>query len=96
MRGLSRVINVDSGATMKFSQAARKIADGLCAWTEYGVSIRTLTLAEQIQARNEIARNREPLAFAEIPGLKFVHPGVGAELHLAWEAGKFVAEAFAA
>ena len=91
-----RVLNVTSGDRPRFNQAVRKIKDGLCDWVEYGVSIRTLTLVEQIQARNEIARNREPLAFAEIPGLKFVHPGAGAELQLAWEAGKFAAEAFAA
>ena len=46
-------------------------------WAEEGVSIRNLTLAESIAARNEQARLREPLAYAEIHGLRFDPPETG-------------------
>jgi hypothetical protein len=82
MRGLERVINLDSGETVKLTQAKRRVADCICAWVEFGVSIRTLTLVEQIAARNEQARLREPLALAELPGLTFEPPPSAVDAHL--------------
>lgn len=67
-------------------------------WLEEGVSIRNLTLAESIKARNEQARLREPLPYAEIHGLKFDPPVSGvaatrAEGKLMWEARQFAMKA---
>lgn len=45
-----------------------------CEWVEFGVSVRDLTLAESIKMRNEQSADREPLAYAEIPGLVFNGP----------------------
>ena len=87
-----RVFNVTSGDRPRFNQAARKVAEGICAWVEYGVSIRTLTLQEQIAARNEAARMREPLEYAELPGLRFDHPGARHEAMMAGQAVRFAAE----
>lgn len=104
----ARVRNVDTGATMKHSRAEKLYRDFVCEWVEYGVSIRTLTLTEQIAARNEKARLRqamtekqakllEPLDYAEVQGLRFDPPvgSKGAYLRgrlLAWEAQVFVAQ----
>lgn len=41
---------------------------------EVGVSVRDLSLAESIAVRNEQAKLREPLVYAEIPGLVFDGP----------------------
>lgn len=95
MSGNSRVQNLSRGYSMKFRQALKAIEACACAWVEYGVSVRDLSVAEAIQARIEQAAMREPLPLAEIPGLKFELPAnmasVGAERALAWEAGKFAA-----
>ena len=48
------------------------------AWVEFGVTIRDLTLAESIAARNQQAAEREPLAHAELPGITF-KPPIGAQ-----------------
>lgn len=64
-------------------------------WVDEGVSIRNLTLPESIAARNEQARLREPLEFAEIHGLRFDPPASGVsatrrEGKLLWAAHDFV------
>ena len=66
-----RILNITKGFRLKPNQAYRAIEAGACAWVEVGVSIRNLTLAESIAFRNEQAKVREPLAYAEIPGLTF-------------------------
>lgn len=66
-----RVFNVTRGFSLKRSRAERAILECSAEWVEYGVSIRSLTLAESIAARNEQARLREPLAFAEVFGLRY-------------------------
>lgn len=95
MSGNSRVQNLSRGYSMKFRQAERAVGECVCAWVEYGVSVRDLSVAESIAARNEQARLREPLPFAEIPGLSFVLPAnpsaVRAERKLAWNANVFAA-----
>lgn len=69
-----RIFNITRGFRLKRSQAYRAIENGACAWVEVGVSLRDLNLAESIAARNEQARLREPLEWAEIPGLVFDGP----------------------
>jgi hypothetical protein len=98
MASSKRVHNVTRGFDLKFRRAERAIEECSAAWVEYGVSIRDLTLAESIAARNVQARLREPLPYAEIHGLRFDPPvsGISAtrrERKLTWEAHKFAAEA---
>lgn len=67
----SRIYNVSRGFSLKHKQALRAIENCAATWVEFGVSIRDLTLAESIAARNAQAQAREPLASVEIPGLRF-------------------------
>jgi hypothetical protein len=89
------VFNVTRGYSVRLNQARRAVDNCACAWVEKGVSVRDLTLAESIAARALQAKNREPLPYAEIPGLRFEVPPVmnGAEWQsrlLAYEASLFV------
>ena len=68
---MQRIYNETRGCWRKPGQVERAIANGACVWVEFGVSIRDCTLTESIGARNEQARLREPLAYAEIPGLVY-------------------------
>lgn len=68
------VFNVSRDYYVRLKQAKRAIEECACAWVEYGVSVRDLTLAESIQARNRQAKLREPLEYAELPGLRFKVP----------------------
>jgi hypothetical protein len=72
-----RIVNVTNGFRLKPENAERAILNCSAEWVEKGVTIRSLTLQEAISARNEQAKVREPLAFAEIPGLKFEAPASG-------------------
>lgn len=90
-----RVLNITRGFRLRRNQAQKAVDNHACAWVEYGVSIRNLTLAESIASRNEAARLREPLAFAELPGLRFVHPGARSEAQIARAAVQFAAECHA-
>ena len=74
MSNNKRILNVTRGFTLKHKQALKAVDECACTWVEFGVSIRDLTLAESIAARNEQARLAEPLPFAEIPGLIFMPP----------------------
>jgi hypothetical protein len=69
-----RVKNLTRNLHWKFRRAEKAVYECACDWVEYGVSVRDLTLAESIAARNVQAKNREPLAYAEIPGLVFNGP----------------------
>ena len=93
-----RVLNVTRGYSLKRRQALKAIENCAATWVEVGVSIRDLTLAESIAARNEQARLREPLAYAEIHGLRFDPPATGIaatrrEGKLLWEAQNFALKA---
>lgn len=70
----SRILNLTRGFRLKRSQAYRAIENGACVWVEVGVSLRDLNLQESIAARNEQARLREPLPWAEITGITFNGP----------------------
>jgi hypothetical protein len=61
-------------------------------WVVEGYSIRDLSLAETVKARSEQARLREPLEYAELPGLRFDHPGARHEGMMAGQAVRFAAE----
>lgn len=91
------VLNISRNYRMKFKRAERGISQCALAWVEYGVSVRDMTLAESIAARNDQARMQEPLPFAELPGLSFEPPASAADRArdnnlLVWAASRFVAE----
>lgn len=91
----TRVLNVTRGYRLRFNQARKAVENCACAWVDIGVSIRDLSLAESISVRAQQAKDREPLPFAEVPGLSF-EPATGqAGAHrqsrrLAYEAALFV------
>lgn len=91
----TRVLNITRGFHLRFNQARKAVENCACEWVELGVSIRDLTLVESITARAVQAKNREPLPFAEIHGLRFDPVVGGAAAHrqsrlLAYEAALFV------
>jgi|ERR1700733_1042796 len=93
-----RVLNITRGFSLKRGAVERAIENCSVTWVEYGVSIRDLTLAESIAARNDQARRREPLPFAELPGVKYEpcitgKEATGREGKLLWEAHDFVMQA---
>ena len=69
MSNNKRVLNITRGFTLKHKQACRAVEQCSAEWVEFGVSIRDLTLAESIAKRNIQAKERDPLPYAEIPGL---------------------------
>lgn len=98
MASHTRVLNVTRGYHIKYKHALRGLEQCAVTWVEEGVSVRDLTLAESIAARNEQAKLREPLCYAELPGVMF-RPPVGQEKAdsvsqaLVWEAHRWVREA---
>jgi hypothetical protein len=90
-----RVINLSRGFRLRFNQARKAVENCACAWVEVGISVRDLTLAESISARVQQAKDREPLPYSEVHGLRFDPPTgtAGAEWQsrlLAYEASLFV------
>ena len=89
-----RILNITRGFRLKRNQALKAIEQCACAWVEVNRTIRDLTLAESITARNQQAAEREPLAYAELPGITF-KPPIGAqathmiEVKRAFEANEF-------
>ena len=69
-----RVLNLTRGFRLRFQQARKAVENCACAWVDVGVSVRDLTLAESIAARAQQAKDREPLPYAEIHGLRFAAP----------------------
>jgi hypothetical protein len=57
------------GAGLSSAASHRAVEHCVSAWVEFGVSIRDLSLAESIAKRSEQATMREPLEWAECPGL---------------------------
>ena len=66
-----RVFNETKNYHMKYKQALRAIENCAAVWIEPGRVLRDATLQESINMRNELAKQREPLADSEILGLKF-------------------------
>lgn len=98
MASAKRILNTTNGFQYKRGAVERAIEACSVAWVEYGVSVRSLTFAESIAARNDQARRREPLPFAELPGIKYEPPvtgiqATGREGKLLWEAHDFVMQA---
>jgi hypothetical protein len=60
-----RIHNITRDVWPKYSQALNAVDCCACAWVVEGVSIRDLTLAESIAARNVQAKTREELPAAE-------------------------------
>jgi hypothetical protein len=93
----SRVLNMTRGFRLRFNQARKAVENCACAWVDYGVTVRDLTLAESIAARMQQAKDREPLPYSEVFGLRFDPPigKAGAEWQsrlLAYEASLFVGD----
>jgi hypothetical protein len=90
-----RVLNITRGFRLRSNQARKAVDNCACAWVEPGISVRDLTLSESIQARMQQAKDREPLPYAEVHGLRFDPPtgAAGASRQsrlLAYEASVFV------
>ena len=66
-----RILNISRGYTLKQKQALRAIENCACAWVDFGKTIRDLTFAEAITARNKQATQREPLELTEVHGLRY-------------------------
>ena len=95
---MSRILHVDRGCYYRRGQALKGIENCAFAWVEEGVSIRNLTLAESIVARNEQANMREPLPYAELPHLRYEPAKRNEKQHFAgnelvWAAHKYAREA---
>jgi hypothetical protein len=69
-----RVLNITRKFRLKRNQAERAVRECACAWVEYGISVRDLTLAESIAARNKQAAERAPAPSVELPGIVFEQP----------------------
>lgn len=94
MASTHRILNVTTGCWIKRRRAEKAILECAAKWVTPGESIRSLTLAESIAARNAQARLREPLEYAEIHGLRFDPPANGVpakrrEKALIWQAHQF-------
>ena len=70
----TRIRNITRGFTLKRNQAIQAIENCAAAWVTPGETIRDLTLAESIAARNQQASQREPLPLAELHGCIFEPP----------------------
>ena len=94
MTNNARVWNETRKFSLKHKQALRAIENCSMAWVQFGETVRDLSLAESISARNQQAAEREPLAYAELPGITF-KPPIGAqaahmiEVRRAFEANEF-------
>jgi hypothetical protein len=88
------VFNITQGHNVRYKQALKSIEACSCAWVVEGESVRDLTLAEAIQARNVQAKMRDPLPYAELFGLRFEGKEEGKRERnmLVWEATQFVSE----
>jgi hypothetical protein len=72
MSNNSLVFNPETGQRMKFKQAKEKEAEGHIIWVDEGRTFRNATfrdLPSIIAKRNEQAKLRSPLEFAELPGI---------------------------
>lgn len=90
-----RVFNLTLQVWIKHRQAQKAVDNCAAAWVDPR-TIRQLTLAEAIAARNAQAKLREPMPFAEIPGLNVAGiSNIHEELALAAQANRFFEQAIA-
>jgi hypothetical protein len=87
-----KILNITRNIFYKPSQALRGIENCAFAWVKEGETVRDLTLAESIAKRNEQAKNAEPLAYAEVPGITFKGP-IPNDFNLIRQAHEFCANA---
>jgi len=60
------------GFSLKLKQVQARISKEHCfVWVKYGETFRDATFAEAAQMRKEQVKDLEPLAHAEIPGLRY-------------------------
>lgn len=71
MASHARVINLTDGRRIKRSQALRRIDHCVSGWVDEGFTIRNLTAAESIAARNQQASMRDPLERCELSNVHF-------------------------
>lgn len=64
----NRVLNMTRGFTLKHKQALRAVDECACAWVEFGVSVRDLSIMEALERRAQQVKIADPLPFAELPG----------------------------
>jgi hypothetical protein len=69
-----RILNITNGFYLKPTQVYRGIENCAFAWVEVGITCRNLTIEESLASLNEQAKIREPLVYAEIPGIVFDGP----------------------
>lgn len=82
---------------MKHKQALKAVEACSCAWVEFGVSVRDLSLHESIAARNVQAKIEARIAYAELPWLTYQPSASGIEASvrgakLVWMANQLAAQ----
>lgn len=90
----TRILHSKRGFRLKRNQALRAIDEGALAWDVVNVSVRDATRAETFAVRARQAKEKERLAYAELPHITF-KPPIGAqashmiEKQRAFEANEF-------
>lgn len=80
----------ERGFNLKWNQVQKGFRRGNLTWAdEAHTLIRDCTADEQIKFQVKLAEARERLAYAEVPGCSFKHPGADQERRLAWEGTAF-------
>lgn len=78
MASRAYVFNETRGCYRRYKDALKAIHEHCaCCWVIEGETMRDLTPQEAVQARNVQARLREPLEYAESPGLRYEPPVTG-------------------
>jgi hypothetical protein len=75
----SRIVNLTNGHRYKFNQAKRLVEQQCaCAWVQYGVTVRELTVDEMVKARSEQAKqiqlSQEVLGRNDLHSVRFEQP----------------------
>jgi len=65
----ARVLNLTTKCYLKVRQAEGRIEHCVSEWVVQGKSIRDLNLAQIVQKRSIVAKQSEPIAWSELPGL---------------------------
>jgi hypothetical protein len=95
MASEARVYNVTRRYYIKHQKAVLGVKNCAFAWVKYGLTVRSLTLAESIAARQAQVTTPDPLPLAELPNCIFRWPGHEGEIHRermhAIEANQFAA-----
>lgn len=80
------VYDVHTKRHVKLKQAKRRVAEGVWAWVEEGVSVRMLTSFEMLAARAKLSPAKDSFPWAELPGVVTRDlEGVEHELQVAYQ-----------